>query len=68
LIIDAWFDNYVGVVMLVRVIDGEIKAKDKIHLMATKDEYACESVGIFTPKSIVGIHWVQVKSGLLLLE
>ena len=34
LIIDAWFDNYVGVVMLVRVIDGEIKAKDKIHLMA----------------------------------
>ena len=53
LIIDAWFDNYVGVVMLVRVIDGEIKAKDKIHLMATKDEYACESVGIFTPKSIV---------------
>ena len=53
LIIDAWFDNYVGVVMLVRIIDGEIKAKDKIHLMATKDEYACESVGIFTPKSIV---------------
>ncbi|MCH9770989.1 MAG: GTP-binding protein, partial [Betaproteobacteria bacterium] len=53
LIIDAWFDNYVGVVMLVRVVDGEIKAKDKIHLMATKDEYACESVGIFTPKSIV---------------
>jgi GTP-binding protein LepA len=49
LIIDAWFDNYVGVVMLVRIIDGEIKAKDKIHLMATKDEYACESVGIFTP-------------------
>ena len=36
LIIDAWFDNYVGVVMLVRIIDGEIKAKDKIHLMATK--------------------------------
>ena len=52
LIIDAWFDNYVGVVMLVRIIDGEIKAKDKIHLMATKDEYACESVGIFTPKSV----------------
>ncbi len=52
LIIDAWFDNYVGVVMLVRIIDGEIKAKDKIHLMATMDEYACESVGIFTPKSV----------------
>ena len=53
LIIDAWFDNYVGVVMLVRVVDGEIKPKDKIHLMATKDEHLCEQVGVFTPKSLV---------------
>tara|TARA_B110000444_G_scaffold218522_1_gene218120 strand:+ start:353 stop:2149 length:1797 start_codon:yes stop_codon:yes gene_type:complete len=52
LVIDAWFDNYVGVVMLVRVIDGEIKPKDKIHLMATKDEHLCEQVGIFTPKPV----------------
>ena len=52
LIIDAWFDNYVGVVMLVRVIDGEIKPKDKIHLMATKDEHLCEQTGIFTPKPL----------------
>ena len=53
LIIDAWFDNYVGVVMLVRVVDGEIKPKDKIHLMANKDEHLCEQVGVFTPKSLV---------------
>ncbi len=53
LIIDAWFDNYVGVVMLVRVVDGEIKPKDKLHLMATGAEYICEEVGIFTPKSLV---------------
>jgi len=53
LIIDAWFDNYVGVVMLVRVVDGEIKPKDKLHLMATGAEYICEEVGVFTPKSLV---------------
>ncbi|MFZ8943401.1 MAG: translation elongation factor 4 [Methylophilaceae bacterium] len=52
LIIDAWFDNYVGVVMLVRVKDGVLKAKDKIRLMATKDEYICEQLGVFTPKSV----------------
>jgi len=51
LIIDAWFDNYVGVVMLVRVVDGSLKPKDKIKLMATADQYLCEQVGVFTPKS-----------------
>lgn len=52
LVIDAWFDNYVGVVMLVRVIDGVLKPKDKIRLMATGAEYLCEQVGVFTPKSL----------------
>ncbi|MDI1308336.1 MAG: translation elongation factor 4 [Methylotenera sp.] len=52
LVIDAWFDNYVGVVMLVRVIDGVLKPKDKIRLMATHAEYLCEQVGVFTPKSL----------------
>jgi GTP-binding protein LepA len=52
LVIDAWFDNYVGVVMLVRVIDGILKPKDKIRLMATHAEYLCEQVGVFTPKSL----------------
>jgi GTP-binding protein LepA len=51
LIIDSWFDNYVGVIMLVRVVDGKLKPKDKIKLMATGDEYLCEQVGVFTPKS-----------------
>ncbi len=50
LIIDSWFDNYVGVVMLVRVFDGEIKKKDKIRLMSTNMIYQCEDVGVFTPK------------------
>src|SRR5210317_1742744 len=52
LIIDAWFDNYVGVVMLVRVKAGQLKGKDKIRLMATHDEYVCEQLGVFTPKSV----------------
>jgi GTP-binding protein LepA len=51
LIIDSWFDNYVGVVMLVRVVDGSLKPKDKIRLMATGDIHLCEEVGVFTPKS-----------------
>ncbi|HAJ70861.1 MAG TPA: elongation factor 4, partial [Methylophilaceae bacterium] len=52
LVIDAWFDNYVGVVMLVRVVDGVLKPKEKIRLMATGAEYLCEEVGVFTPKSL----------------
>jgi GTP-binding protein LepA len=52
LIIDSWFDNYVGVVMLVRVVDGVLKPKDKILLMATGAQYQCEQVGVFTPKSL----------------
>ncbi len=51
LIIDSWFDNYVGVVMLVRVFDGALRPKDKIRLMATGAQYLCEQVGVFTPKS-----------------
>ena len=52
LVVDAWFDNYVGVVMLVRVIDGTLKPKDKIRLMATGAQHLCEQVGVFTPKSL----------------
>ena len=51
LIIDSWFDNYVGVVMLIRVVDGELKPKDRILLMSTKTQHLCEQVGVFTPKS-----------------
>ncbi|MBV8647200.1 translation elongation factor 4 [Paludibacterium sp.] len=52
LIIDSWFDNYVGVVMLVRVVDGALQPKDKIKFMATGAEHLCEQVGVFTPKSV----------------
>ncbi len=51
LIIDSWFDNYVGVVMLIRVVDGELKPKDRILLMASGGNFLCEQVGVFTPKS-----------------
>lgn len=50
LIIDSWFDNYLGVVSLVRVIDGRIAKKSKIMPMSTKQEYLVDHVGIFTPK------------------
>ena len=52
LIIDSWFDNYVGVVMLVRVVDGTLRAKDKIRLTATGAVHLCDQVGVFTPKSL----------------
>ncbi len=51
LIIDSWYDSYVGVVMLVRVVNGTIKPKDKITLMATNANHLVEQVGVFTPKS-----------------
>ncbi len=52
LVIDSWFDAYVGVVMLVRVMDGTVRPKDRIRLMAAAAEYGCEQVGVFTPKSL----------------
>ncbi len=51
LIIDSWFDNYVGVVMLVRVVDGALRPKDRILLMSTDTHLLCEQVGVFTPKA-----------------
>src|SRR5438477_5105433 len=51
LIIDSWFDNYVGVVMLVRVFEGTLKPKERIVLMSTDAAYLCEQVGVFTPKA-----------------
>ena len=50
LIIDSWFDNYLGTVSLIRIVDGEIKKKDRIRLMATGSEYIVDNVGVFTPK------------------
>jgi len=52
LIIDSWFDNYVGVVMLVRVINGSLKRRDKVLLMATASSHVVEELGVFTPKAL----------------
>jgi len=52
LIIDSWFDNYVGVVMLVRVVNGTLRPKEKVLLMATGAQHLVEQVGVFSPKSI----------------
>ena len=50
LIIDSWFDNYLGTISLVRVVQGCLRPKQRIRLMATGREYLTEQVGIFTPK------------------
>jgi GTP-binding protein LepA len=52
LVIDSWFDNYVGVVMLVRVMDGSLKPGDRLMLMTSKTVHLCEQVGVFMPKPV----------------
>ena len=50
LIIDSWFDNYLGVVSLVRIVDGELEKGKKIRVMSTGRDFSVDQVGIFTPK------------------
>lgn len=50
LIIDSWFDSYVGVITLVRVVEGSIRPRQKIQIMSTGREFMVEKVGVFTPK------------------
>ncbi len=50
LLVDSWYDTYLGVVILVRVIDGKILKNMKIKMMSTKQDYVVEKVGVFTPK------------------
>jgi GTP-binding protein LepA len=50
LIIDSWFDSYVGVIALVRVVDGVLRPKQKVLAMFTRRSYQVEKVGVFTPK------------------
>ena len=52
LVIDSWFDSYVGVVLLVRILDGSIAKGDRILAMANKTQHRVETVGIFTPNSV----------------
>ncbi len=53
LIIDSWFDNYLGIVSLVRVVDGRIARRDKIRLMSTGEQHQVEQLGVFTPKRVI---------------
>jgi GTP-binding protein LepA len=50
LIFDSWYDSFRGVIILVRVLDGTVRPKMKVRLMATGRDYAVEDVGVFTPK------------------
>jgi GTP-binding protein LepA len=50
LLVDSWYDTYLGVIILVRVIDGQIKKGMKIKLMSNNQEHIIEKVGVFTPK------------------
>ena len=52
MIIDSWFDSYVGVVMLVRVVDGRLARGEKIKMMATGAMYNADSLGVFTPSNL----------------
>ena len=51
LIIDSWFDQYVGVVSLLRIVNGKISVGDKIKVMSTKNEFTVNDVGVYTPKT-----------------
>jgi GTP-binding protein LepA len=52
MIVDSWFDNYVGVVMLVRVVDGTLFKGERFRMMASDAVYNADSLGVFTPKSV----------------
>ena len=52
LLVDSWYDSYLGVVILVRVVDGRLQRGQKIKFMATGAEYAIEKIGYFTPKMV----------------
>jgi len=52
LIIDSWFDNYVGVTSLIRVMQGRLRVKDKLRIMSTGQDSLVDTVGIFTPKKL----------------
>jgi GTP-binding protein LepA len=52
LLVDSWYDQYLGVIILVRVVDGSLKKGQKIQMMSTKASYTVDSVGYFTPKKV----------------
>ena len=50
LITDSWFDNYLGIVVLIKVIDGEINLKDKIKILSNNREFIVDKLGTFNPE------------------
>ncbi len=53
LLVDSWYDAYLGVVLLVRIVEGTVKTKDKIRFMSTGMAYEADRVGVFTPKHVI---------------
>ena len=53
LLVDSWYDSYLGVVVLVRIVDGELRKGQKIRMMAADAVYQVERVGVFTPKQVI---------------
>jgi GTP-binding protein LepA len=65
LIVDSWFDNYVGVVSLIRVVDGRLTRRDKIRVMSTGRSFQVEKLGVFTPKPVERPELVAGSVGFL---
>jgi len=65
LIVDSWFDNYVGVVSLIRVVDGRLTRRDKIRVMSTGRNFQVEKLGVFTPKPVEQSELVAGSVGFL---
>src|SRR5207253_5397162 len=64
LIIDSWFDNYVGVVMLVRVMEGTLRPKDRIRLMSSGAAYICDQVGVLSPRPSRKTGWREAEAAI----
>jgi GTP-binding protein LepA len=52
LLVDSWYDSYLGVIVLVRIVDGHLRVHQRIRLMGTKASYEVDRVGVFTPKMV----------------
>ena len=62
MLIDSWYDAYLGVIILVRVVDGKLKAKQVIKMMSNGSTYDVERVGVFTPKPETCRIWAPARS------
>ena len=64
LLVDSWYDSYLGVVILVRVIDGTLSKGMKVKMMSNNTEHTIEKVGVFTPKPRMLKKFHQARSAL----